>query len=212
MIRPSMKATSLAAICGLAVAGCASTPPLEAVLNAPEGPCAEQPDLAAALLLEAPRGNRTTAEAAALDATASCLDGGTGSENSWYALARIPDAETDLLLTASGANEFRRVLALTVRMLDENGETVRTFDRERYIQMSDGYSLQIRPRENEAFILATTAPDLVGETVDSIHLGINTTYYSTGYVTSQYHSGSDTNYSRQFSHEGAVIFKLVNVE
>jgi hypothetical protein len=189
---------------------CATTQPEAAVLIAPEGPCNVSPDIGSALLLEAPNRNDTTRQFAGLSSETPCWSDPEHKVNSAYLLARLPEAENSVLLTVSAANEYLRMFALDVRMLNVEGETLRVFNRQQYLSLGDGYSLQVTPRPNEVLVLVTADPQLVGSSVDSINMSVATTPVYTAYGTTNYSTGLDTTYSRQFSYEGGVSFKILN--
>ena len=211
MTAPALKAGLAAVALAAAVSACASTPPPLAVLLPPAGPCDTHPVLAEPLALEAPTGNSARRQGTMLDATTPCWANPESGVNSPYVLAQLPETEEPFLLTVSAPNSVLRILALEVRMLSAEGDTLRRFDRDDYLSLGDGYSLQIRPRDGETLILVTADPDLVGATVDSIHMGIHTTTVATAYGASNYSVGADTAYSRQFSYEGGVSFQMLNI-
>jgi len=210
MNRRIIKHASIASALALVVAACATTPPPAAVLSPPTGPCDAQLVLEDVLLLEAPRGSSAKRMAAPLLAETPCWADPVSSENVPYVVAQLPETEGQVLLTVSSVNEAIRMLALNVRMLNAEGAVVRSFERDNYLSLGDGYSLQIRPREGETMVLVTSAPELVGKSIESIHMGIVTNSTYTQYGSFNYSSGMDSNHSRQFSYEGSVVFQILN--
>ncbi|MEM6747065.1 MAG: hypothetical protein AAF608_06565 [Pseudomonadota bacterium] len=81
---------------------------------------------------------------------------------------------------------------------------MRQFERESFLYRNSGYTVQLRPREGERYLLVTADPELVGKTYKSVETGINASSYSTGYGAATLYSGINTETTRVFSYEGRV--------
>ena len=97
-------------------------------------------------------------------------------------------------------------------MLDAAGRTTRGFRTDEYLYRGFNYSVLLRPRSDERFILVTIDPSRVGQRYDSIAIGVSTsatgapvTGLASGLVGSgNITTGTDASISRTFSYEGAV--------
>ena len=187
-----------------AVAACATTP-RPTVLDAPEGPCAEQVNYQAAATLDAPGRNQQEITRYDVDAAAPCWAGPHG--NTPYVVARLPQMDEIYILTVNSPPDPARTLALDVRMLGEDGTVLRHIERSDFQQMGDGYGAPVRPREGEEFVLVTIDPELIGETIQGVNQGIRTG--STGYYS--YNFGSDSYFTYRFSYAGKLVFKVSKV-
>lgn len=103
-----------------------------------------------------------------------------------------------------GGIEAKRIFAADVSTLDEAGKKMRHFDRETYFYRNAGYTVQFRPRVGERYVLVTAAPDLVGNSYDSIETGVAADAAYTAVGTIAMYTGVDRTQTRVFSYEGQV--------
>lgn len=186
------------------VAACAtgpSIPPAMPVLEYTGVDCAASPDLGAALSLT-PDKERTLYSVNA-PAAQGCLTRVEGGNTPYVAFALPADHADKTIIVGSSLEPFR-IQSPSVAILDRAGQVTRTFRPDEYMYRGAVYSVQFRPRENEAYVLVTADPSRVGQRYDSIVVGVFTTTVSTGYGASQWRTGTETAQSRVFSWEGTV--------
>lgn len=181
-----------------------------ATVGAPPGPttqfarsdCAAAPDLTSPISLTPEKERASHVVAAQVARTGACLarDGHAAP----YAVFALPADHEDKTIAVGGVLEATRIFAPSVTLLDRTGAVTRSFAREDYYYRGAVYSVQFRPRPDEAYLLVAADPALVGKRYDSVAIGTSTTVVSTGYATATWTSGVDTSLSRTFSYEGAV--------
>ncbi|MDF1768216.1 hypothetical protein [Maricaulis sp.] len=209
IVKPGIAVLALASF---ATACATPPPPPVAVMAPPAGPCDESMGIEAPLLLEVPNPNRASVMAADVTAETACWSNPETGINTPYVIAQLPQSESQLLLTVIAPLDRLRTLATDVRTLDANGQVVRHFERDRFVTLGDGYSLQLTPRAEEAMVAVSVDPELVGLTHESIEMGISTSQVYTGYGTATMYHGHDLQTERSYSFEGRVVFRLLNVE
>ena len=113
------------------------------------------------------------------------------------------DSETTRIL------EQQRILAASVVTLDAYGQVVRAFQPSEFFFRGGSYSVQFRPRENEAYVMVSVDPTLVGQVYSAVNIGTGTsgTYAAGVYASWTY--GMDQSQLRTFSYEGTAAI-LVN--
>ncbi|CAN5259702.1 hypothetical protein BH10PSE2_BH10PSE2_02460 [soil metagenome] len=202
--------TVLAATAGLA--GCATMPPPPAaVLAFADRACVSAPDLALAISLTPDKERALHSVTTQVGSATPCIH--RDGRDTAYVLYAIPADADDKTLTVGGYLEPLRILSPQVAVLDSHGDTSRTFRADEFLYRGANYSVLLRPRPGERYVLVTIDPDRVGKTYDSIVVGTSTTA-SGSVVTSalvaglvgggNYTSGTDVGLSRTFSYEGAT--------
>lgn len=199
---------SIKAVLGLVVsatlaAACATVPPpLPPVLEYARRDCSATPDLASAISLTPAKETRTYYVSTPVTAQTSCVirDGGATP----YVLYALPSDRADKTLIVGGVLESSRILSPSIRLLDAEGHVTRTFSPADFLYRGPVYSVQFRPRETEAYVIADVDAARVGSRYDAVNVGTNTSVISTGYVASTITLGTETNTSRTFSWEGTV--------
>lgn len=180
----------------------APIPPSPPTLEFVRSDCASAPDLSTAISLTPDKERAVYFVNAPASSDAGCLvqDG----RQTPYALFALPADYGDKTLTVGSTMEPLRILSPSVVILDGRGEVSRTFDAADYMYRGAVYSVQFRPRPDEAYVLVTADPVRVGLRYDSISIGVVTTQVYTGYGTANMYSGTDVAQSRTFSYEGMV--------
>jgi len=100
--------------------------------------------------------------------------------------------------------EAMRIFAPNVEVLDAQGRLMRTFERREFFYRGPVYSVQFRPRQGEAYLLVTAAPELVGQEYDSIQIGVATTVVPVGVYSAVVNTGTEAKQLRTFSYDGTV--------
>lgn len=207
-----MRHLGLCAVLAFAsLAACASMPPPPpAVLTFAGQNCAAAPELTSAISLTPEKERALHFVTTQVGAATPCLrrDG----VDTAYVLYAIPSDYEDKTLTVGGHLEPLRILSPRVAVLDGHGETSRTFRPDEFMYRGLNYSVLLRPRAGERYVLVTQEPARVGQKYDSIVIGTSTTSAAVpvsalaaglvggGSVT----MGTDVGMSRVFSYEGAV--------
>lgn len=181
---------------------CATTPPPPPITSFTRTDCAAAPDLASTISLTPEKPKASHAVITPLSAASPCLtrDGASGP----YVVYALPTDFGDKTITVGSTLETGRLLAPDVTLLDRSGQVSRTFAKEDYFFRGPVFSVQFRPRVEEAYILVVADKARVGQKYDSISIGTSTTTVSTGYAVATWTSGVDSSHSRTFSYEGAV--------
>lgn len=194
----------LCILSALLTAACATAPPApEALLSIDNRTCdnALQMDSAAPLIPE--RSKRRYTISADVDESAPCLNLEDGGKVT-YALFSLPDYAAQTTIIAGAQMEEKRIFAANIMLLDAQSAVTRTFDREDYLFQGNTYGVQIRPRNNERYLLVQTDPEIVGEAYDSVTIGVNASTMCTGLWCSNVYSGVDYQSTRVFSYAGKV--------
>jgi hypothetical protein len=203
VIAPSLRAAFLASATVVAVAGCATLPPPPPPVTAfSRADCAASPDPASALSLTPDKERASFVVTAAVTTGSACLvRAGAASP---YVVFALPADYADKTLTVGSVMEVGRLLSPDITILDRSGAVTRTFTGPDYFFRGAVYSVQFRPRENEAYVVVAVDPSRIGQSYDSIAVGTSSTVISTGMYASTVTVGYDAALSRAFSYEGAV--------
>ena len=191
---------AVGAIGGLAAA-CAAGSVQPPVLTYANQGCAAAADLMTAVSLTPPRERAVHVVAVPVDTSTPCLN---RSGPTPYVVYQLPADLGDKTVTVGSMLEATRIFAPEVAVLDGRGMVTRTFAREEYHYRGGHYSVQFRPRDEEAYVLVSADPALVGQRYDSIMIGTTTTSVYTGGGGVSWTSGVDNSQSRTFSYEGTV--------
>jgi hypothetical protein len=186
----------------LLLAGCATTPPPQAVTSFGRRDCAAQPDLSKAISLTPEKAKAAFVVTTPVSAETACLTRGDGAVP--YLLYALPTEIEDKILTVGATQEAARLLSPDVSILDKLGRVTRSFAASDYLFRGPVYSVQFRPKPGEAYLLVAADPSRVGKSFDAIQIGTSTTTISTGYAAANWTSGVDDTISRTFSYEGTV--------
>ena len=208
-----MSTAVLTVVFGLAA--CETTPPPPpptAVLDiASDKVCDETVDMTSVIQLTPKKVKKWYDEGHVFNNETSCLRFNDTNVN--YKVFELPASASNHVLTIGGAKNAIRTLAADISLLDDTGETVRTFAREKYMNVGGRYGVQFRPLDGEKYILVTTNPELVGEEVRAMETRLLT---GSGYIAgpggggASYttYSGADNISSRTYSHEGVLSVRL----
>jgi hypothetical protein len=181
----------------------AAVPPALPVLEFAANDCTDAPDLAQAISLIPKKESALHVVAAPIGSASSCL--ARPDQRTAYVLFEVPADHADKTLTVGGQLEALRVLSPHVETLDAQGQTVRRFADDEFMYRGPNFSVLFRPRETERYVLVGQNPARVGQTYDSIAIGVSTTPVYTGYGTANWNTGVDTAQSRTFSYEGVAM-------
>ena len=213
-LTPKLMSTAvLTVVFGLAA--CETTPPPpppSAVLDIAEDKvCDETVDLIAAQPLMPKKAKKWYDEGHLFNAGTSCLRFNDANVN--YMVFELPAHASNHVITVGGAKNGIRTLAADISILAETGEIVRTFGREKYMNIGGRYGVQFRPLEGEKYVLVTTNPELVGEEIRAMETKLlkgsgyiaGTTGAGASYTT---YSGAENITRRTYSHEGVLSFRV----
>lgn len=202
---------SLLAAPALLLAACATTPPApppEAVTAITGKTCEATPSLVGAIPLTPPKPNAYFALTTPVDAKKPCVQ--TGEVSSNYVVYALPAHAENHTITVGGVQEPVRTFAPSVSLLDADGKVTRTFPDDKFATYGDMLGVQFIPQATERYILVTSNPALVGQSVHTFETRVNVSYgytpataYSYGGSYSQMH-GSEGGHNRTFSVEGTI--------
>ncbi|HZW15899.1 MAG TPA: hypothetical protein VFF66_06550 [Brevundimonas sp.] len=202
MIR--MRSALVIVVGAAASAACATAlpPPPLAVLEYGRQDCALRPDLASAISLTPEKETNGHIVTTVIDAQTACLTTARGGVP--YVIYALPEDLGDKMLSIGSVLEPYRILSPDVTVLDAQGEPTRTFAAEDYFYRGPVFSVQLRPREGEAFVMVAANPERIGQQYDSIAVGTQTTTVYTGYGAANWTTGHEASLSRTFSYEGVA--------
>jgi len=191
------------AVAGL-FAACATTmpPPPPAVLEYARQDCTATPDLSSAISLTPEKETNGHIVTTVIDAQTACVASDRGGVP--YVIYALPADIGDKMLSVGSVLEAYRVLSPEVTLLNAQGEPTRTFAAADYFYRGPVFSVQLRPREGDAFVMVAANPGRVGQRYDSIVVGTQTTTVYTGYGAANWTTGHEASLSRTFSYEGTV--------
>lgn len=187
---------------GLLTACASVAPPPPAATTFARQDCVATPSLAGALSLTPSKPRREHVVNAAVTAQTPCVQ--HNGKPTPYVVFALPSDHDDKMLSVGGLLEGARVFAPEVTLLDAQGQVTRTFDPSEYFYRGAVYSMQFRPRENEAFVLVTGDTARVGHEYRSIVTGMTTTPVITPVVAFNINSGTEAGQHRTFSYDGTV--------
>ena len=191
----------------LALGACATVPPPSPPVLAFDRADCGAVDLSQAISLTSPKERAVHHVTKTVDGSAACaiLEGGASA----YALFALPTDTGDKTLTVGAALEPQRILSPAVAVLDAEGRQTRRFRADEFMYRGLNYSVVLRPRETERFVVVSIDPSRVGQRYDSIVIGTNASSTYTPYGPVTIMTGADAAQSRVFSYEGAA-FVTVN--
>lgn len=202
-----MRPVLIAAAGALALSACTTMAIPGPVTTFARADCSASPDLYQAVSLTPDRERVAHNVATVIGAASPCLTTAAGTVP--YALFALPQDYGDKTVIAGGALEQQRILAASVVTLDAYGQVVRAFQPSEFFFRGGSYSVQFRPRENEAYVMVSVDPTLVGQVYSAVNIGTGTsgTYAAGVYASWTY--GMDQSQLRTFSYEGTAAI-LVN--
>ena len=195
----------LAGLAALSAAACASAPPsFPAVTEAPTD-CAEFVDVGEAVLIAPEKEGKKNYEMLhGIDSYSSCVTSPNG-DNNYYVIFELPEVTENRVFTIGSRVEGMRILSPKISMLDSEGVPIREVKETDMFFRGLLYSTQIRPRENEQYILFETDGTKVGDNYDSIVTGFTMgTQYS-------FSSSSEVARRRKFSYHGDIMITVKDI-
>lgn len=195
----------------LAVAACQNTPPPPpvAVVELGDKDCTEKVDLDVTTALTPEKKKKWIDHHFAFDETTAC--GEWDGELANFSVYELPELGPKHTLTIGGAKGGIRTLGARIIMLDADGQNIREFADEKYMNFKHTFGVQFRPREAEKFVLVLTDSALVGQEIQALEQTLTSATYYTGMPNGgsyQTYSGVDRARSRTFSHEGSLYIGI----
>lgn len=198
-----LRALAATGLLGVAVSACATAaPPPSAMLAYDRLDCSAAPDLSHAISLTPDKERAVHLVASPVGTETPCLT--RAGRTVPYVIYALPADFGDKTLNVGSTLELMRIFAPSVEVLDAKGEVTRTFERREYFYRGPVYSVQFRPRQNEAYLLVTAAPELVGQQYDAIQIGVATTVVPAGMYSAVVNTGTESKPMRTFSYDGTV--------
>ncbi len=188
---------------GTMASACATAaPPPPAMLTYAGMDCSAAPDLSSAINLTPDKERALHLVASPIGTDTPCLIRTDRSVP--YLIYALPADFGDKTLNVGSTLETMRIFAPNVEVLDAQGRLLRTFERREFFYRGPVYSVQFRPRQGEAYLLVTAAPELVGQEYDSIQIGVATTVVPVGVYSAVVNTGTEAKQLRTFSYDGTV--------
>lgn len=188
---------------GAMASACATAaPPSPAMLTYAGMDCSTAPDLSSAISLTPDKERAVHLVASPIGTDTPCLIRTDRSVP--YLIYALPADFGDKTLNVGSTLEAMRIFAPNVEVLDAQGRLMRTFERREFFYRGPVYSVQFRPRQGEAYLLVTAAPELVGQEYDSIQIGVATTVVPVGVYSAVVNTGTEAKQLRTFSYDGTV--------
>jgi hypothetical protein len=207
-----MRPSALVAVAmASALAGCVTIPaPPSAVLEYARQDCGDRADLASATSLVPERERASHTVSVNVTAQTACL--AEAERTSPYVVFAVPPDGAGKTIQVGATLEAARIFSPRIAVLDAEGVVTRTFERDQFLYRGPIYSVQLRPRPNEAFVLVTADPALVGQRYDSINISTATGGAYAAGVYASWTTGVDQAQSRTFSYEGTVVVTVYSPE
>lgn len=197
----------LAAMLGLALAavgGCATKPVSQPpVLSLPAtSACTSEPDLGRALPLAFDADKEKPLEVQ-IGPGGACLERSPG-EKSLYGVVSLPAAGEQLIISVASEPLGQSIFAPQLLLLDGKGKLLREVSRDDFMFRGGALTALIRAHENERYLAILSDPKMVGQDVSQIAGAVNVQTVSTGIVTFNVYSGSESTSHLTYSHGGTV--------
>lgn len=188
---------------GTMASACATAaPPPPAMLAYARTDCSVAPDLSGAISLTPDKERAVHLVASPVGTETPCLL--RAGRPLPYVVYTLPADFEDKTLNVGSTLEAMRIFAPSVEVLDSEGQVMRSFERREYFYRGPVYSVQFRPRHNEAYLLVTAAPELVGQQYDAIQIGVVTSVVPVGMYSAVVNTGVEAKQLRTFSYDGTV--------
>lgn len=194
---------------GLASA-CATYTPAAPVLEYDHSNCDAAPVLSGAISLTPTKERVSHVVSTPVTAETACLTTATGPTP--YIVYALPADFGDKTVTVGGVLDVTRIFSPDVQILNARGETTRSFAAEDYMYRGPVYSVQFRPRADEAYVLVSANPQRVGQAYNSIAISTQTTGTVAAGAYISWTSGSDSAQVRTFSYEGPVQVTIYDTD
>ena len=201
----------LSALAGLALlSACANSgkaPPPLTDISARE--CAAAPDLSKAVPL-AFDGKKETVQTADIADTTPCMKSAAGA--ALYVAYVLPRSDIPYVIAVASPALGMTLFAPHVMLLASDGTVRRDYAGKQVEFRGAGLGVQVRNHADETYLVVASDPASVGGTTSRINEATHVNYGSTGYATYQIHTGSESQDTYTYAHNGRVTVTLTLIE
>jgi hypothetical protein len=199
--RAFLRAIGLLSLVGVSACAMTEGPPPLLGLDFEGKTCAAFPDFARAKDLVVATDKPITAK---IDENTPCLVDGSG-ERSAYAVFGLPSSQEEYLVSVTSVPQGQTLLSPRVMMLDFMGGLLREVSNDSFTFRGTGLAIALRVRADERYLVVASDPESVGQEVSMIRSATMTTVVTTGYAYVPINTGSESEISHTFAHNGSII-------
>ena len=185
-----------------ALAACA-TPAPPPTLPLQNFTCANAPNLAGARPLALPNNRAVTVT---IDANTPCLETPAGKQ--LHVLFSLPQLPAEYLLSVVSAPHGTGIFSLDVSILDSAGMLLRALPRDAVVFRGNSLSAGARIRPGDRYLVVSSDPGNVGQSVTWISDVAQITTVSTGTAFVPVGTGTSTTSTYTYSHTGTITVSL----
>jgi hypothetical protein len=139
-----------------------------------------------------------------LDGSGPCLQDGQGAK-SLYAVFRLPAASTPYQITIASQPLGAGLFSPHLLLVDDQGKVLREIPRDSFLFHGDDLSVALRAHPGEAYLVAASDPQSVGQQVSQIAENTSTTVMPAGpYAMVFISRGSDATSTYTYAHNGTI--------
>ena len=190
----------LLSLLGLA---CATQPAPQPLLSLSRQDCASVPAMSSAVQPDWTKKNEAVVD---FNATSPCLSDTVSARP--FAVVALPAAAENYSILV-GSNVMNNImLPLKVEFLDEAGVPTRAIEGSKFTFRSNQLAVQVRGHAGEHFVLITSDPELVGQTMKQVRMRVANSGVALpgGYVPIL--TGVDQAMNLTFAHNGRVFVMI----
>jgi len=127
-----------------------------------------------------------------------------GGAKSVYQAFRLPNSSQPYYLGIDSAVDGTAVLAPRVLFLDSQGAMLRTLSGDDFTFHGAGLHAGMRVHSNEVYVIVASDPDRSGKQVSRIGDNVYNSYYGSGALGIEVHTGSEETRTLTYSLNGSV--------
>lgn len=199
----------LAALAGAALlSACAVEKMPEPVTSITARDCAASPDLSKAVALAFDPKDETKQVADIAEAT-PCMTSAAGP--AMYLAYALPQSDAAYVVGVASPARGTTLFAPHVMLLGADGSVKREYSGKQLEFRGEGLGVRVRNHADEAYLVVASDPGSVGQGTTRINEATQVTTGSTGYATYQIHTGSESQDSYTYAHNGRVIVTITPI-
>ncbi|MBV9992444.1 MAG: hypothetical protein JOZ72_14275 [Alphaproteobacteria bacterium] len=170
--------------------------------------CAASADIATAAVLLYKTKDETKQVVDMADAM-PCLK--TASGAALYVVYGLPQTDEPYVIGVASTSRGGTLFAPQVMLLAGDGSVKRTFPGKQMEFRGEGYGVRIPKHGDEAYIVVASDPATVGSSTSRINDATQVTYASNGYATYAIHSGTESQDTYIYAHNGRVTVTVTSL-
>lgn len=202
--------TRLTALASFALLSACATPKAPPpVTDISSRTCAATPDLSKAVPL-AFDGKKETVQTVDIADTTPCMKSAAGA--AVYVAYVLPQSDMPYVIAVASPALGATLFAPHVMLLANDGTVRREYAGKEVEFRGTGLGVQVRYHPDEAYLIVASDPASVGSATSRINEATHVNYGSTGYATYQIHTGSESQDTYTYAHNGRVTVTLTPIE